>query len=141
VALAVFWIWPTAPALGQSPSSPAREVSSRRLPPITTEELPTTPQFQISTEAYTSTSQVEELPESLEEAWATALAVDPWLESKRYEVAAAEANWRANRAESYPWVDVGASYTVRDNEPGFVFSNPLLPGNTINPYAQREGIG
>jgi outer membrane protein TolC len=80
--------------------------------------------------------------ESLEEAWAIALAVDPWLQAKQFKIDAARSQWRAAVAESYPWLDVGTNYLVRDNEPAFVFSGqPFLPGNIVSPYAQREGLG
>ncbi|HTN75496.1 MAG TPA: TolC family protein [Pirellulaceae bacterium] len=132
-----------------------REVvgSSRRiarLPPTTAPEnelqinLPSTPTRAISQPL--RAGEWEHLdaiePETLADAWAQALAVDPWLDSKRISVAASEATARAANAESYPWLDVGASYTVRDNQPGFVFSAPpYIPDNTVFPNAQREGAG
>jgi outer membrane protein TolC len=78
----------------------------------------------------------------LDDAWATALALDPWLEAQRLRTCAASESWRAAGAEAYPSVDVGTSYTVRDNAPGFVFSQPtLLPNDLTFPFAQRESAG
>ena len=131
------------PPVAESSSVVTSSRRVARLPHVDGEEMrvttPATPNFP-------STGIAEVLehhePESLEVAWATAIAIDPWLDAKRSTSAAANSQWRAATAESYPWLDAGASYTVRDNQPGFVFSAPpLLPANTVFPYQQREGAG
>ncbi len=98
------------------------------------------------TPTFTPAEVLEELehhePESLELAWSIAMAVDPWLDSKRASSAAAIEQWHAANAEHYPLLDVGASYTVRDNQPGFVFSAPpTVPNNTIFPNSQQANAG
>jgi outer membrane protein TolC len=58
--------------------------------------------------------------ETLQEAWSSALTVDPELEASRWQSSAAQRGLYAARAERLPSVSAGASY--------FVFDNPL----TIN---------
>ncbi len=101
---------------------------------------PETGAFTVSTPGMEAFAATDREPESLADAWQAALALDPWLDAKRQQTLAAESNWQAARAEAYPWLDTGANYTVRDNEPGFAFQAPgLIPPGSVFPYAQREG--
>jgi hypothetical protein len=132
----------------QAAEEPRQSTSQRRtarLPVIAsaTDELqinlPDTPHAPIVNRVGEMTEILEPpTHETLDQAWSHALAVDPWLDAKRLTVAAAESGQLAANAESYPWLDVGTSYTLRDNQPGFVFSAPpTVPNNTIFPNAQR----
>ena len=79
--------------------------------------------------------------ETLERAWATALAVDQRLEAKRWSVSSSEASLRSARAQRWPTVAMESSYAVRSDEQAFQFDFPgiPLPTNTF-PYAQDESF-
>jgi outer membrane protein TolC len=72
-------------------------------------------------------------PESLEQAWALALATNQQLQAMRLSVSASQSNLLAVRAERWPAASLDASYRVRDREPasrievtpGFSFTTPL----------------
>jgi outer membrane protein TolC len=103
----------------------------QRLPPTDAEELPATPQILQERAA---------LPpaESLDVAWATALAIDPWLDAYRYRTSAAGANVLAAQSEAGAWMDVGAGYSVRDNDLSIIQAQPGFAPATL-PFLQRAG--
>ena len=83
-----------------------------------------------------------EPPETLQQAWAIALAVDHRLEARRWEVSATEQSLRAARAQRWPVVAVETSYVLRSDEPAFRFGTPGVPLPTDTfPYAQDENFG
>ena len=77
--------------------------------------------------------------ETLAEAWAAALSVDRQLESKRWYASSAEQTLALAHAERWPTLSVESSYTLRDHEPAFRFSNFMLPTDVF-PYEQDENI-
>ena len=85
-------------------------------------------------------------PETLEQAWAIALAADQQLEAKRWNVSSAKHSVDAAKAQRWPMFSVDGSYTLRDNEPAFRFDFPAIPSltspswtNTF-PYQQDENF-
>ena len=92
-----------------------------------------------SSEGLAQVSDQPEQSETLEQAWAAALAVDPRLQSKQWEVSSANQSLYAARAQRWPAVALETSYTVRSAEPSFRFDVTGLPlaTNTF-PYAQDE---
>ncbi len=77
--------------------------------------------------------------ENLEQAWATALAVDHRLEASRWSTSAAGHSLEAARASRLPNVWVRGGYAVRSDEQSFRITSPLLPQSTF-PYIPREGF-
>lgn len=65
--------------------------------------------------------------ETLEGAWATALAANRLLESKRWAVSSAEYSLKAARAQRWPSVSVDGSYTVRSDQPSLRITHPAVP--------------
>ncbi len=65
--------------------------------------------------------------ETLEDAWARALAGDRGLAAARSQAEAAELDAAAARAQRWPTVAVGGSYTWLDESPAFDFSFTGLP--------------
>jgi outer membrane protein TolC len=65
--------------------------------------------------------------ETLEEAWARALGADRGLAAVRSQAEAAEFDAAAARAQRWPTVAVGGSYTWLDQSPAFDFSFTGLP--------------
>lgn len=53
--------------------------------------------------------------ETLESAWALALAQDPGIQASRWQTSAAQKGYRAANAEKYPSVSARTSYSVFDN--------------------------
>jgi outer membrane protein len=79
--------------------------------------------------------------ETLDEAWAIALAVDQQLEARRWEVSSAEQLQQSAQAQRWPTVAVEGSYEVRSDEPSFRFGFPGVPLPTsVFPYAQDENF-
>jgi outer membrane protein len=76
-------------------------------------------------------SPIEELGvvpgETLQDAWAIALSVDPEIEASRWQSSAAQKGLRAARAERYPSVSVNSSYSVFDNPLTINAPIPALP--------------
>jgi len=66
--------------------------------------------------------------ESLQDAWAIALNVDPALEASRWQSSAAQRGLYAARAERLPTVSARASYSVFDNPLTFNAPVPAVPG-------------
>lgn len=66
--------------------------------------------------------------ESLRDAWAIALAVDPELEASRWQTSAAQKGYCAARAERLPSVSARASYSVFDNPLTVNAPVPAVPG-------------
>ena len=77
--------------------------------------------------------------ENLEQAWATALAVDYRLEATRWSTSAAGHSLEAAQASRLPNVWVRGGYAVRSDEQSFRITTPLLPQSTF-PYIPREGF-
>jgi outer membrane protein len=77
--------------------------------------------------------------ETLEDAWAAALSSDHRLGSTYLDAAAADDLLKRAESERLPTISLDGSYTVRDNEPSFVFdvAGLGLPSDTF-PYMQRE---
>ena len=77
--------------------------------------------------------------ETLEDAWAAALSSDHRLGSAYLDAAAADDLFKLAESERLPTIGFDGSYTVRDNEPSFVFdvAGLGLPSDTF-PYVQRE---
>jgi outer membrane protein len=86
-----------------------------------------------------SPGAVANRPETLQEAWAIALAVSRPLEAGRWEVSSARHTLESARAQRWPKASMETSYTVRDHEPAFRFDFPGLPLATDTfPFAQDE---
>ena len=76
--------------------------------------------------------------ETLEQAWARAVAFDQQLQARQWEVGSAQELVSLARAERKPMLAFHSAYTVRDNEPGFLVSpNGFLTANVF-PTNQRE---
>lgn len=88
-----------------------------------------------------SLGDAEPPQETLQQAWAIALAVDQRLEARRWEVSSAEQYLQSARAQRWPVLAVESSYLVRSDEPAFRFgfSGVPLPSNVF-PYAQDENF-
>lgn len=81
--------------------------------------------------------------ETLEQAWACALALDPLVQADQFGAAAAEQRLRAARAARLPDVGVDVAYIVRDNEPAFLVDTGLglpIPTGTRLLTNQREAL-
>lgn len=81
--------------------------------------------------------------ESLEQAWAVALSIDPGLEASRWQSSAAQRGLNAARAEKLPSVSARASYAVFDNPLTLIAPipavGPIPPGTAASVTAnQRE---
>ena len=77
--------------------------------------------------------------ETLEHAWARALAVDQQLQARQYEVGSAQELVSLARAERRPVLAFDGTYTVRDNETAFVFrGNGLTLPINVFPDTQKE---
>ncbi|MGI9456857.1 MAG: TolC family protein [Aeoliella sp.] len=69
--------------------------------------------------------------ETLQDAWAIALSVDPNLEASRWQASAAQRGLHAARAERLPSVSVRSSYSVYDNP--LTLNSPVPPLCPIPP--------
>ncbi len=78
--------------------------------------------------------------ETLEQAWQQALAVDQQLMAGAASIDAAARELDAAAAQRYPLAGVSSQYTVRDNEPSFLITTPLLPYTFASPYQQAEDL-
>ena len=81
--------------------------------------------------------------ETLEQAWACALALEPLVEADRFSVAAAEDNLRAAKAERMPDAGLNVGYIVRDNMPALRLDIDGLPfplDVSRLPTNQREAL-
>jgi outer membrane protein TolC len=80
--------------------------------------------------------------ESLEDAWAQALACNAQLAASQLEETAAVDDLAATAAERRPSAWLSGAYSVRSDERNFKLANPLFPSQTfVAPYAQQEGAG
>ncbi len=77
-------------------------------------------------------------PETLESAWAQAMAVDQTLKANAAQLDAVSNAVDAARAQRMPLLGLSAGYLVRDNEPSYRIESPLLPFSFTTPYLQRE---
>lgn len=73
--------------------------------------------------------------ETLQDAWAIAVATNAELSAVQLEQQAADWDWQASRALRLPNASVQSAYTVRSDTPSFQSS---VPGFTSFPFAQRE---
>ncbi len=87
--------------------------------------LPPTPTVADSTPRGKLPSVIATSGETLQDAWATALSVDPGLESSRWQSSAAQRGLYAARAERLPSVSATGSYSV--------FDNPLTVNAPVGP--------
>ncbi len=77
--------------------------------------------------------------ETLDEAWATALAQNQRVAAAQLDNEAAADNLGAAAAERAPSVSIRSAYTARSDEPSFVVDNPLPGfGHFEFPYAERD---
>lgn len=77
--------------------------------------------------------------ETLEDAWAVALAQNHRLAASQFEEAAAAEDRGAAAAERMPNLALRGGYTVRSDDPKFIIRNPLPGFGTFEfPYAQRN---
>ncbi|MHB0956105.1 MAG: TolC family protein [Pirellulaceae bacterium] len=76
--------------------------------------------------------------ETLDDAWAQALAVDQQLFAGAANLESAASAVDAAYAQRHPLLRGSADYIVRDNEPSFRIESPLLPYSFTNPYMQRN---
>lgn len=77
--------------------------------------------------------------ESLEEAWAVALAQNHRLAASQFEEAAAAEDLGAAAAERMPNLALRSGYTLRSDNPSFIVRDPLPGFGTFEfPYAQRN---
>jgi len=133
----------------QGPASPPVE----RLSPATRAATATaTDGFVPPADVYHPPPEFVELPagaggdlpgreETLDQAWAIALAVDQRLEARRWEVSSAGQSLQAARSQRWPVVALEGSYLVRSDEPAFRFGFPGVPLPTdVFPYAQDENF-
>ena len=82
---------------------------------------------------------VEESPrETLESAWAQALAVDPQLRASAAQIESAVFTLDAANAQRRPSLDVSGDYVVRDNQLSYRIESPLLPYAFTTPYLPRN---
>jgi outer membrane protein TolC len=78
--------------------------------------------------------------ETLEDAWAAALAADRRLEASQWNLSAAERTGAAAAAERLPSVTLGADYLALSQEPSFKLpATGLLPGSL--PFFQQDSGG
>jgi outer membrane protein len=92
------------------------------------------------------TDETEKIPrdepvETLEQAWAAALAADRGLQARQWNESAAEQAAQSARAERWPVIGIDGSFTGRSNEPAFKvhFEGIPLPDEII-PYEQTENF-
>ena len=86
-----------------------------------------------------SLESVEGLPaETLQSAWAQALAVDPQLMAGAASVESAAYALDAAYAQRHPLLGVSGDYVVRDNEQSYRIESPLLPFSFTSPYMPRN---
>ena len=78
--------------------------------------------------------------ETLEDAWAAALATDPRLAAQERSRVAAGHSLAAAEAERLPSVSLDGSYQVRSAAPAFRFDAPGLPEAARFPFSQKEGF-
>ncbi|MEX2092402.1 MAG: TolC family protein [Pirellulales bacterium] len=79
--------------------------------------------------------------ETLEEAWAVALAQNHRLAAAQFEEAAAAEDWGAATAERMPSLALRSAYTLRNEEPSFIVRDPVAGFGTFEfPYAQRNAV-
>ncbi len=78
--------------------------------------------------------------ETLQQAWAIALAVDQRLAASARNVDVAHSTLDVASAERLPWATVTGDYTIRDNERAFRYDSPLLPYTATNPYMPRNNF-
>jgi outer membrane protein len=80
--------------------------------------------------------------ETLADAWAQALSMNPQLAAVQLEEAAAHHDRAAVAADRWPQAWVQGSYAVRNDERSFRLANPFAPGTQfVAPYSQREAAG
>jgi outer membrane protein TolC len=78
-------------------------------------------------------------PETLEDAWAVALACDQRLQASRWIVSSARQSLGAAKAQRQPVLGAEGSYTARSAEPGLRVNLPGLPLPTeVFPLQQNE---
>jgi len=78
-------------------------------------------------------------PDTLESAWAIAVATDATLEAERWRALAAQDRRHAANAERWPSLIVDNSYHLLSDEPAFQFANPTMPfAPLVVPNTQRE---
>ncbi len=145
--VAVFYVAPSASAQvsnGPSASPPAAAVRGSATTPADRPYAPTSarrfPPVSGQPGAGADVAGANR-PETLEEAWRVALAVNQGLEAERWGVSSAHHRLQAARAMRWPDVNVEGSYAVRDNEPAFRFDFPgiALPTDRF-PYSQDESF-
>ncbi len=77
--------------------------------------------------------------ETLEDAWAVALAQNHRLAAAQFEAAAAGEDLGAAEAERMPNLALRSAYTLRNEEPSFIVHDPVAGFGTFEfPYAQRN---
>jgi outer membrane protein len=126
------------PAIGQAPCQPPFALA--RLPAVRDEPPPPAPQ--VASPLLPRPDEgapVEVLPtQTLEAAWAQALAMDQQLMAGAARVESAAYALDAASAQRLPLLGVSADYVVRDNESAFRIESPLLPFSFTNPYLPRD---
>ena len=85
-------------------------------------------------------SPVSELPpESLEEAWQTALGSDQRVEASEWSVTSSQSTRAAAQAEQFPSLRVGADYYMLSEQP--TFSLTISPLTAQLPFVNKDSVG
>jgi outer membrane protein len=87
-----------------------------------------------------SAAPAQRLPETLEDAWQTALQRDYRLEAGRWNVGAAESSLRAAEAERFPSFKLDGDYYGLSDQPRFLADLPPL-GTAELPFLSRDSAG
>ena len=80
------------------------------------------------------------VPETLQDAWRTALQTDQQIESSRWNLSSARSSLEAAKAERLPTLKVGADYFALSQQPGFTLNAPPLPATQMS-LIGRDGAG
>ncbi len=72
------------------------------------------------------------VPETLQDAWRTALQTDQQIESSRWNLSSARSSLEAAKAERLPTLKVGADYFALSQQPGFTLNAPPLPATQMS---------
>ena len=100
-------------------------------------ELPS-PEGEVSKWDSVSQSSISEAGESLPEAWAVGLSVDPDLESSRWQASAAQRGLKAAKAERLPSISARGSYSVYDNP--LTINAPVPPIPVVLPTGATASV-
>jgi outer membrane protein TolC len=77
--------------------------------------------------------------ETIQQAWAQALATNPQLAAAYLDEDAARSDLDAAQSGRLPAARLRSAYAVRSDERNFRIQNPFVPGQTfVTPFAQRE---